>query len=156
MKKKILGIIILVIMAFITVFLLNNRLPQITLPEAMHHNTIGELPFVEVMDDGNFYEVDGAEEIARKEKAKALNFIISMEYADCIRKVENKCKNGITCYRKYKNECDEKYIKEMNKHFNIVSPYTSFFIFREPPDVINGRGWSSGSYPISLKGGGLK
>jgi len=36
-------------------------LPQIELPKFAQHNTFGELPIVEMMDDGAFAEVDGAE-----------------------------------------------------------------------------------------------
>ena len=43
-----------------------KNLPQIKLPKAMQHNTIGELPIVEMADDGVFAEVDGVEENYRK------------------------------------------------------------------------------------------
>jgi len=36
-------------------------LPQITLPKLAQHNTFGELPIVEMADDGVFAEVNGAE-----------------------------------------------------------------------------------------------
>lgn len=39
------------------------NLPNIILPEIAHHNTIGELPFVEAMDDGDFFEMDGDEDL---------------------------------------------------------------------------------------------
>jgi len=38
-----------------------HDLPQISLPKFAQHNTFGELPVVEMMDDGVFSEVDGAE-----------------------------------------------------------------------------------------------
>ena len=41
---------------------LGNKLPSIALPEAAHHNTIGELPIVEMADDGVFAEEDGVED----------------------------------------------------------------------------------------------
>ena len=35
--------------------------PQIVLPEIAHHNNLGELPIVEMADDGVFSEIDGEE-----------------------------------------------------------------------------------------------
>ena len=37
------------------------RLPSIALPKFAQHNTIGELPIVEMWDDKGFYEIDGME-----------------------------------------------------------------------------------------------
>jgi len=58
------GLIILVLMAA-TMFALSMtakyNLPPISLPKLAQHNTFGELPIVEMMDDGVFAEVDGAE-----------------------------------------------------------------------------------------------
>jgi len=43
-------------------------LPQISLPKSAQHNTIGELPIVEMADDGVFAEVDGAEVIYQTQR----------------------------------------------------------------------------------------
>jgi len=49
-------------------------LPNIIFPKSAQHNTIGELPIVEMADDGVFAEVDGAEstvdEIMEKERKR--------------------------------------------------------------------------------------
>src|SRR3990167_8794501 len=37
------------------------KVPAIILPKGAQHNTFGELPIVEAMDDGDFYERDGDE-----------------------------------------------------------------------------------------------
>ena len=36
-------------------------LPLVVLPKGAQHNTFGELPIVEILDDGDFFEIDGAE-----------------------------------------------------------------------------------------------
>ena len=59
--KGITGFIIVVVLCALMCIDEIKNLPAIVLPEFMQHNTIGELPFVEVMDDGDFYEVDGEE-----------------------------------------------------------------------------------------------
>ncbi len=53
----------IIILLYITVVVVEKkyRLPQITLPKGAQHNTIGELPIVEMADDGVFAEIDGAE-----------------------------------------------------------------------------------------------
>ena len=63
---------VLALSAILYSVLPHDKLPSISLPKGAQHNTLGELPFVEVMDDGNFYEIDGEEndscwEYARKE-----------------------------------------------------------------------------------------
>lgn len=55
--------IVLIILSIIALIILNHKdLPPITLPAEFQHKTIGELPVVEVMDDGDFYEKDGDED----------------------------------------------------------------------------------------------
>ncbi len=58
---KILYYISLVFLILLVLSKLN--LPMISLPKGMQHNTVGELPLVEVMDDGDFFEKDGDEDL---------------------------------------------------------------------------------------------
>ena len=61
MNKLTLMIIVLWVSVIIYCVLPHDKLPPISLPKGAQHNTFGELPFVEVMDDGDFYEEDGEE-----------------------------------------------------------------------------------------------
>ncbi len=80
--------------------------PQISLPEAAHHNTIGELPFVEVMDDGDFYEVDGAEEKGRKDRLREYQYKLESKYRDCLDRITKKCGEG----------SNDKYVRNYYRH----------------------------------------
>ena len=67
MRYTILGIFIATVLTAL-MFLEKIKLPMIFLPKGAQHNTIGELPIVEVMDDGDFYEKDGDEEKYRAQQ----------------------------------------------------------------------------------------
>ncbi len=62
MKYKDYIFLIIIILNIIILITLNYmKLPSIMLPKFAQHNTLGELPIVEVADDGDFYEKDGEE-----------------------------------------------------------------------------------------------
>ena len=61
MKFRILIFILLCWCVFGLAILQPKNLPSIILPKFAQHKTIGELPFIEMMDDGDFYEMDGSE-----------------------------------------------------------------------------------------------
>lgn len=54
---------IIIILTTLWILSLNNKsLPTIKLPRAMQHNTFGELPVVEIWDDGDFFVENGDED----------------------------------------------------------------------------------------------
>lgn len=57
-----LNILASVMLGLCLIQLLYPKLPYIILPKGIQHNTIGELPLFEVIDDGDFYEEDGKED----------------------------------------------------------------------------------------------
>lgn len=61
MKFIRLSFIIFVLSSVFWVILPHDKLPQILFPIGAQHNTLGELPIVEMADDGAFAEVDGKE-----------------------------------------------------------------------------------------------
>jgi len=61
------------------------------LPKGAQHNTIGELPFVEVMDDGDFYENDGDE---------------NLTVNNCNKKMMESCKGNAGCYLQKVKICE--------------------------------------------------
>jgi len=95
----ILGLVIVII--FILWSFKDMKLPSIKLPKDAHHNTIGELPIVEMADDGVFAEVDGAEEGLRWQPRGKQVLINQCQYSlegeeeeNCIRDVMNLRYNG--------------------------------------------------------------
>ena len=61
MKWFLISLVLLTSVMFSLMMTQRYSLPQITLPKFAQHNTIGELPIVEMADDGVFAEVDGKE-----------------------------------------------------------------------------------------------
>ena len=61
MKEKLFLLLVGVTAIMYAAYMTNKELPKIMLPKAMQHNTIGELPIVEMADDGVFSEIDGTE-----------------------------------------------------------------------------------------------
>ena len=61
MRYFIFSIGILLVAGLAWVVLPHNKLPYISFPKGAQHNTFGELPIVEMADDGNFFEIDGEE-----------------------------------------------------------------------------------------------
>ena len=61
MNRFQLTILCLLIILMLLIYLSKLNLPPIYLPKIMQHNNIGELPIVEVADDGDFFEKDGKE-----------------------------------------------------------------------------------------------
>lgn len=60
--RKTLGILLFLMFTSYLISYYLPDLPYITLPKGAQHNTLGELPIVEVIDDGDYNEVDGEEE----------------------------------------------------------------------------------------------
>ena len=94
MNKITLMIIVLWVSVIIYCVLPHDKLPPISLPKGAQHNTIGELPFVEVMDDGDFYEEDGAEDWSH--------------YDSCVGAVTSQCKENVGCIEDVKKACKQK------------------------------------------------
>ena len=63
MRYNLIILLVLFVCAITIPFLDIKNLPPISLPKGAQHNTLGELPIVEVADDGDFYEKDGEEEL---------------------------------------------------------------------------------------------
>lgn len=89
------------------------NLPPIIFPKEAQHKTIGELPIVEIMDDGDFYEKDGLE--------NQLNDEGSNEYDEAMNQLEARekaykeervlyCKNGLKsfCRNREDEDCEQK------------------------------------------------
>lgn len=93
-----------------------EKLPNIELPTFAHHNTIGELPFVEVMDDGDFYERDGDEGLT----AQNCNNRISdeCEYL-CKKKVFKSEMCSARCYLGNLYKCDD--LKEKQSQASLAA-----------------------------------
>ena len=95
MRKFIIFNSILFVMALLLVSVFQRvKLPSISLPKGAQHNTFGELPVVEAMDDGDFYEKDGSEENARAEKIQEKIEVYEQEYRDCLDRITGKCGEG--------------------------------------------------------------
>lgn len=97
---KILIFVCVIAWIFIIIIILScfsNNLPSISLPKDAQHNTFGELPIVEVMDDGNFYEVDGQENWSYYDSCVAALNSQCGDNDDCKKDVIKACrrKNGI-------------------------------------------------------------
>ena len=71
-----------------------ENLPVIKLAKEFQHKTIGELPFVEVWDDGDFYEIDGQEENGREKRLNEYKLKLESEYRSCLDKITKKCGIG--------------------------------------------------------------
>jgi len=140
MYKRIFWIFVCVIVVCISLAKLGKMadkagkgLAKIMLHEDFHHNNIGELPFVEVWDDGNFYEVDGQEDVERDKKAATLRFLereanICFERADIeCDKLEND-EEFLFCYEDKAAYCSNDYETEVKKLAKVYHPWTSFFM----------------------------
>ncbi|HEY9874552.1 MAG TPA: hypothetical protein V6D12_14015 [Candidatus Obscuribacterales bacterium] len=95
-------VIFLIFLAF-SFFIKDFKFPPIQLPRSAQHNTLGELPVVEVMDDGDYYERDGEENFSCYERwveritEVCRNKESIIERRSCIEASEDVLKNLIDC-----------------------------------------------------------
>lgn len=125
MNKIELMIIVLWVCFCIYCVLPHDKLPPILLPKGAQHNTIGELPIVEMADDGVFAEKDG-EEYSRKRH--------------CISAVSSSCdffdNKSLKQVRKIKKEY-QSCIKRPDKTFNEYGEPIYNFCGDKPPAFEN-------------------
>lgn len=153
--------IIFSIFFLIGIYVSGKATIQIILPKGAQHNTIGELPIVEMADDGNFYEKDGAEEAERKLKIEILQDKIENRYLDCLKaNIDKKANCGYiegdnknSCKAERYSNCEKQYIKAMKKSFKEFSPWTSLMKFF---DENYDNGFQKGYWNRFLKGYELK
>ena len=111
MKKWALVICWVIIIGCSLYILKIKNLPQIKLPKAMQHNTIGELPIVEVADDGDVYIENGDEDLTPQ---------------NCPAVVEEECRKAVKAY-KYKfsllDHWDSLFDKYHKKNINKIVEY---------------------------------
>ena len=91
MRYFLFSIMVLFFAFILWVVLPHDRLPYISFPKGAQHNTFGELPIVETMDDGELFIEDGDENIT---------------IHNCNKKVMEKCKNNAGCYLDSVVVCD--------------------------------------------------
>jgi hypothetical protein len=136
MLKRIV-VVFLILLAIWIIFSDRIKMPKIVFPKAAHHNTIGELPIVEIMDDGDFYEKDGDEERLREKKVFLLQEKIKTKYIRCLSDSKLNCGYDNSCKKRKYEKCGKKYEAEMDKSFKVYYPYTSSLEFYDP-DYDNG------------------
>ena len=113
------GILLMASLAW--VLLPHDKLPYISFPKGAQHNTFGELPIVEMADDGDIYEVDGAEddqclkyaqdekEKLFKESDKAVDEFLSKYKYTYLRKIMFKSKMW---FERLDRRVNEKFLSE--------------------------------------------
>lgn len=115
------------------------ELPQISLPKFAQHNTIGELPIVEMADDGVFAEIDGAEATYTELRKK-----------DIARQAERRATRADRCYGVassvceyyYKNKTKRQVRREQRKYRKCIDrSYT-----KDGEVIFDGEGWPLDSY----------
>jgi len=87
-------------------------LSNIILPKSAQHNTIGELPFVEAMDDGDFYEVDGDEDLTAYNCNRIMSERCDKECSAWWKKGDKMC--NARCYLGSVGRCDLLHKKQQN------------------------------------------
>ena len=110
--------LIILVLVFLGLSILPIKLPSISLPKGAQHNTIGELPFVEVMDDGDFYEIDGGEGGYGKcieSGFNKCNDILEKSSRIWTDAIESNCWNNVqeSCSMSYRNELKKECIRPL-------------------------------------------